>query len=483
MKYKKMLIYMLVFALIFSPVSVCASDSAEESTEMSDAGVDEGGWYSSGVANISFYDNGYNFTRYWNYTLSGSKLYIIFNNNDVSYTVYSDSNVVVTNNYSTSKGDSGSWTKSDTTTRQLVYSNGGIHTNITFLTNLPVFAVGDTESIEDYLNDGDITGASNYEDLIPEEKVDVPEVKNLKITSGFYEGSRKENVWEFITPISVQWEMPDAADLWYEVQYRVHFYVLDKHKSPSDSIKTITTSWKYVDSSNICMQYGYAPYSAKISANVLESVRDEYMAQAFNDTSLWDILKEVSGFPLSLLTGSLSPSDVAGVITGDYYFANHKVEIRVRNLTDSKFNDPDVSDWVTVALDYDDNSSTGYTGDSDDEEGSTEEVDWETDDRVDEDDTEPTTEIDWDNDADGDVGLLDLIKTIIKLIGNVLKTITTALTTFINFIMSGFGLLGDNGLLSFFKSFFTFIPKDVWTLIGTGLSLSIILMVLRFFKK
>lgn len=50
---------------------------------------------------------------------------------------------------------------------------------------------------------------------------------------------------------------------------------------------------------------------------------------------------------------------------------------------------------------------------------------------------------------------------------------------FINSIISGFGLIGDNGLLSLLGGVFAYIPEWLWALIGTGVTFMVIIALFK----
>lgn len=50
---------------------------------------------------------------------------------------------------------------------------------------------------------------------------------------------------------------------------------------------------------------------------------------------------------------------------------------------------------------------------------------------------------------------------------------------FINSILSGFGLIGDNGLLSFLGGVFAYIPEWLWALIGAGVTFMVIIALFK----
>lgn len=58
-----------------------------------------------------------------------------------------------------------------------------------------------------------------------------------------------------------------------------------------------------------------------------------------------------------------------------------------------------------------------------------------------------------------------------------------SLTGILDYIRSGFGLLGSGGLLSLMSSTFSYIPSSVWTLIKTAIAISITIMVLSLVKR
>lgn len=58
-----------------------------------------------------------------------------------------------------------------------------------------------------------------------------------------------------------------------------------------------------------------------------------------------------------------------------------------------------------------------------------------------------------------------------------------SLSDFFNYLKSGFGLMGSNGLFAFFQRSFSFIPKDIWTLIIAGVACMIIVGIVNFALK
>lgn len=50
---------------------------------------------------------------------------------------------------------------------------------------------------------------------------------------------------------------------------------------------------------------------------------------------------------------------------------------------------------------------------------------------------------------------------------------------FINSILSGFGLIGNNGLISFLVNVFAYVPSWLWSLIGTGIAFMIIIALFK----
>lgn len=50
---------------------------------------------------------------------------------------------------------------------------------------------------------------------------------------------------------------------------------------------------------------------------------------------------------------------------------------------------------------------------------------------------------------------------------------------FINSILSGFGLIGNNGLISFLVNVFAYVPSWLWSLIGTGIAFMVIIALFK----
>ncbi len=58
----------------------------------------------------------------------------------------------------------------------------------------------------------------------------------------------------------------------------------------------------------------------------------------------------------------------------------------------------------------------------------------------------------------------------------------TSTNAIIDYIKSGFGLLGDNGLIAFFKDMFSFLPDPVWTIIFTMVGVCAIIIIIKVAK-
>lgn len=56
------------------------------------------------------------------------------------------------------------------------------------------------------------------------------------------------------------------------------------------------------------------------------------------------------------------------------------------------------------------------------------------------------------------------------------------ISTFIDSIKSGFGLLGDDGLIAFFKEFFDFLPDWLWVMIKSMVAICCLIVVMRFVR-
>lgn len=59
----------------------------------------------------------------------------------------------------------------------------------------------------------------------------------------------------------------------------------------------------------------------------------------------------------------------------------------------------------------------------------------------------------------------------------------STITSILDFIRSGFGLLGSNGLIAMFSSFFVYLPGGLWTLILMGLGAVIFVGIINFLLK
>ena len=50
----------------------------------------------------------------------------------------------------------------------------------------------------------------------------------------------------------------------------------------------------------------------------------------------------------------------------------------------------------------------------------------------------------------------------------------------VNFIKNGFGLLGDNGVITLMQDAFSYVPSFIWSIIGVGVALMVLIGVAKY---
>lgn len=410
--------------------NITGSDSDKNESESSEdvekkPVYDEVGHVSLGYATFVGQNDGYVYDLYFN---NPSGVYIVKTNDN--YTVYS-----IDGSKISVEGTFKIGTVAEVTYQQryeysgwsLIPSENGVRSNI------PIFDSTDEnfdENLDKYVKDGDMSGASNKDDLFePSENDDsVPAPSGLKV-GGSFKSYAYNPVFDLandglIYPnnldlgsiqMSVFWNYPESAS---EYKYDVQVSLKKREKDG-------TSSW-----SSWCDYITGFTYSTQYDLTTGEPVSMEGLTETliFSRDTFASLSKKI--FP--------GQSTTAG-----YFFYVEGIQLRVRNKKGNK-----VSNWVEIHSTSD--ASYAYETDSDGN-------------RVDSD------EYDGSN-VNSDTGIAGSG-------GNI------SVDGFTGYVKSGFGLLGNGGLIALMSAIFLYIPNSIWTLVKAGISAAIIIMLFTLVKR
>lgn len=146
--------------------------------------------------------------------------------------------------------------KTSTPTRYQNNNVMGLETDF-FYSTIPVFNINDTDALNDYINNGDISGASNSDYINPPDGIDefdgsIPLPHNLKVLQGADQsvvGDASTTVGTFCRDVVLSWEQNDVVDdMSYEIQFQSYAkrmpddgqFTLQEHNGPYSTIITDT---------------------------------------------------------------------------------------------------------------------------------------------------------------------------------------------------------------------------------------------------
>lgn len=347
-----------------------------------------------------------------------------------------------------------------------------------FLSTLPIYSQNSIESLNRYITDGDLTGAENYDQLFPVGLIkDIPIAQNLTIDNAGKSNSGKQ----FTNPITVSWNIQPTeeynnSNIVYALQARFKF-AIDNQKENNTYV---------MDTDYFTLKVGQ--YNSNNSAQF--TMGTDYLNELINI--------ELEGMDNNIL--SLFPNmtrralwNLAGYI--------RSCEFIVTNYDGST--EGNYSDSVNYVYDF--VSGASNTSTDSDQESTTENPDG-----VGDTGSGTTTTTDGKGNVTVNVtqnngtgsssgsggsnifdvitalisGLANIISSAIGTIGAAIQSVFSAITglldgtsEFGSFIMSGFGAVGENGYLSFFNTFMTFLPTEFITMIGTAITISCTLAV------
>ncbi|MBE5923828.1 MAG: hypothetical protein E7271_05070 [Lachnospiraceae bacterium] len=304
---KKFFIYIFIFVLFMSNKVFASGANGADDVELPSPTVSDFGYCTKGYF-IGFSSNG-DIVEMTITAKSNQGLYLV--NNNGGYVLYTTNS----RDCSFSKLDKPSnntWSTDEFSSNNSLWStNWGNHS-----TNIPVFNGSDTEGINKYIRDGDMSNAINKSDCIPEpdssSNIELPQ--NLRLVSGNDYGATKNILLKLTKDIVLTWDQTvDTTDYTYDVQYAC-------------AVTRYTSLYPVKKAQPI--QSGYRDF---IKGNTY---------QGKNNISCT--------MPCSCVNDLVKNADDVALLDA---FIINKVNIRVRNVVGRE-----CSNWVTLTIDFSDKS-------------------------------------------------------------------------------------------------------------------------------
>lgn len=305
-----------------------------------------------------------------------------------------------------------------------------------YCTNLPVFEKSDIEAINAYIDSGDYSGAENADSINNQTSevdgsVELPQ--NLLVRSGGTYDYMINTTYidePFLKDYVADWSQTvDTIDYSYDCDIRITF-----------------TNIKYTDGLSVTKEvkqsYTSPWYTIRQSFPYLgdKSMKLSISASVLNNTVVY---KFISMFKTGTILDQIS---VKGTLVS---YDIDKIEVRVRNRCADKS-----SNYVNTTVDYKKKTTTASVVDKDDN-------------KVD-DDQYNDTNVDGSNSTDG---VLDSISD------------GTSLSDIMAFIRSGFGLLGDYGIIALMSRTYLYLPGSIWTIITFFISMLVVICIIKAIKE
>ena len=314
-----------------------------------------------------------------------------------------------------------------------------------FITSLPVFNCDDTnfqENLKKYLEKGDCSGAENVYDVsqpTQDDSVELP--KNLRTYGNVFEEAIEGTSISSMTPrynaMTVRWDPPeDIQSYSYDVKIQVTYSkctgvvtgrVPDLTKTETTSAEMVVTDYPYANRGTYDLTTG-----KEISRG--DNQPEDYVING-------DTLKKLN---YSVDFNNMFP---------------RTLKVWVRNRKGDK-----CSNWVAVSANASMPSGSDSKARVEDNNGN----------KVDN-DTYNDTPVDnskqntyYETDKNGP---------------NSSETPEFSLSKFLEYLKSGFGLMGSNGLVAFFARSFNYYPSQIWILITAGVACMIVVGIVNFALK
>lgn len=303
---------------------------------------------------------------------------------------------------------------------------------VVFESNIPVFNANDEEAINAYIESGDYSGAINsdgidtppveYDELVEKPK-NLRTYGNVENIFGAYDKSGQ---------ITVRWDVPQSQidSYSYDVQVR-SCYIYGG--------KSTWTSWN--------TKVSDYPYNG----------RDLYDLTTGEKVDRGPTLPEDFIITQKILYENV-PSVPDNLITGATRYAISDFEVRVRNRSGGR-----CSNWVSTKVSADNKHIATVTDDDgnvvDDEDYNGQDVN----------NSNQDTYYDTDYQDGGTNGTVN--------------TDNVSISSILGFIKSGFGLLGDNGIIALMSRTYLYLPASIWTIIKFFVAMLVVIAIIGAIKE
>lgn len=397
---------------------------------------DEKGCYTSGM--LINYDVNSGATN--RYTLSGTNLYCVVS--DGSLAIYGDSGFLTYE-----------WLNTSSNVWNVAMKDSPLVKNQPFTSSprysvygsIPIFdsSKSDCEkSIKKYLENGDTSGAENKYDIsqpTQDDSVELP--KNLRTYGNVFEEAIEGTSISSMTPrynaMTVRWDPPDDIQSYsYDVKIQVTYSkctgvvtgrVPDLTKTETTSAEMVVTDYPYANRGTYDLTTG-----KEIARG--DNQPEDYVING-------DTLKKLN---YSVDFNNMFP---------------RSLKVWVRNRKGDK-----CSNWVAVSANASMPSGSDSKARVEDNNGN--KVDNNTYNDTPVDNSKQNTY--YETDKNGP---------------NSTETPEFSLSKFLEYLKSGFGLMGSNGLFAFFARSFNYIPSQIWSLITAGVACMIVVGIINFALK
>lgn len=313
-----------------------------------------------------------------------------------------------------------------------------------FSSTLPIFKAGDTDAINAYLENGDLSGAENEYDISQPEQDDSVELpKNVRTYGNVFETTLRQASLQGrqvkYNAMTVRWDPPSDINTYsYDVKIQCTYSITSNSNiSATGRVPDLTKS-ETTSAVMIVTDYPYANRGTYDLTTGKEIARGENQPEDC-------VINEES---LKKLTYSCDFENVFPT----------KLKIWIRNRKGNK-----CSNWVAVTSNASQVAGSDSKANVEDDNGNKVASDDYDDTPIDNSDKKTYYETDPDSSS--------------------AESPKFSLNEFYSYLKSGFGLLGSNGLIAFFAKSFSFIPSNIWILITAGIAVMIIIGIINFALK
>lgn len=322
-----------------------------------------------------------------------------------------------------------------------MYDHGEFATRL--FIGIPIFNSNDDnfkENVQKYLDSGDVSGAENEYDISQPDQDDSVELpKNVRTYGSLFQSKTTmgDNKVQY-NSMTVRWDPPsDIKNYSYDVKIQCTYSQCVVGSMKLDRVPDLTKS--YSTAAKIIVQdYPY-------------ETNDRY------DINTGKLLERDGSIPEDVVLNRESLEKLQFDCDFEYVFPT-QVRIWVRNRLGNK-----CSNWVAVSSKANNVNGSDSTARVEDDNGN----------KVDDDNYNDTPIDNSDKhtyyDTDPDTSSAESPKFSLK--------------EFYSYLKSGFGLLGNNGLIAFFAKSFSFIPSNIWSLITGGVAVMIVVGIINFALK